>query len=154
MRLWTVHPKYLDSKGLVALWREGLLAKAVLEGRTVGYVNHPQLERFRAKDNAVDYLVEFLHAVLLEARARNYRFDGSKLSSARKLLPQIEETDGQLHYEWEHLMMKLRARNPILHKNHSEIVFPDAHPLFTIVKGEIRGWEKANKAAHLSADPP
>jgi len=25
MRLWTLHPKYLDARGLVALWREGLL---------------------------------------------------------------------------------------------------------------------------------
>jgi len=37
MRLWTIHPKYLDAKGLVALWRETLLAKHVLEGKTPGY---------------------------------------------------------------------------------------------------------------------
>ena len=47
MRLWSVHPKYLDSKGLVALWREALLAKQVLEGGTKGYRNHPQLDRFK-----------------------------------------------------------------------------------------------------------
>ena len=29
MRLWTLHPKYLDGVGLVALWREALLARAV-----------------------------------------------------------------------------------------------------------------------------
>ncbi|WP_223209021.1 pyrimidine dimer DNA glycosylase/endonuclease V [Pyrococcus furiosus] len=39
--LWSLHPKYLDSKGLVALWREGLLAKKVLEGKTRSYRNHP-----------------------------------------------------------------------------------------------------------------
>lgn len=27
MRLWSLHPRYLDSKGLVALWCEALLAK-------------------------------------------------------------------------------------------------------------------------------
>ncbi|WP_368086417.1 pyrimidine dimer DNA glycosylase/endonuclease V [Nitrosomonas sp. Nm34] len=26
MRLWSIHPKYLDAKGLLALWREGLQA--------------------------------------------------------------------------------------------------------------------------------
>jgi hypothetical protein len=45
MRLWSVHPKYLDARGLVALWREGLLAQAVLRGRTSGYVRHPQLRK-------------------------------------------------------------------------------------------------------------
>lgn len=33
MRLWTLHPKYLDTKGLVALWREALLAQKVLQGK-------------------------------------------------------------------------------------------------------------------------
>jgi hypothetical protein len=37
MRLWTLHPRYLDSQGLVALWREGLLAQAVLRNRTRGF---------------------------------------------------------------------------------------------------------------------
>ena len=29
MRLWSLHPRYLDRQGLTALWREGLLARAV-----------------------------------------------------------------------------------------------------------------------------
>ena len=32
MRLWSLSPRYLDVKGLVAVWREGLLADAVLLG--------------------------------------------------------------------------------------------------------------------------
>ena len=43
MRLWSIHPRYLDSMGLVALWREALLAQAVLRGETKGYKFHPQL---------------------------------------------------------------------------------------------------------------
>jgi len=43
MRIWSLHPKYLDSKGMVALWREALLAKQVLLNKTKGYKNHPQL---------------------------------------------------------------------------------------------------------------
>ena len=46
MRLWSLHPKYLDIKGLVACWREGLLARKVLLDQTKGYKNHPQLIRF------------------------------------------------------------------------------------------------------------
>ncbi|WP_343214776.1 pyrimidine dimer DNA glycosylase/endonuclease V, partial [Dokdonella sp.] len=40
MRLWSLHPRYLDPQGLVALWREALLAKAVLRGETRGYTQH------------------------------------------------------------------------------------------------------------------
>jgi len=47
MRLWSLHPSYLDPQGLVAVWREGLLAQAVLRGQTTGYTRHPQLARFR-----------------------------------------------------------------------------------------------------------
>jgi hypothetical protein len=43
MRLWSLHPQYLDPQGLVALWREALLAQAVLRGKTRGYKHHPQL---------------------------------------------------------------------------------------------------------------
>jgi len=50
MRLWSLHPAYLDARGLGALWREGLLAQAVLRGKTRGYRSHPQLERWRARD--------------------------------------------------------------------------------------------------------
>ena len=46
MRLWSLHPQYLDPKGLVSLWREGLLAQAVIAGQTRGYRHHPQLARF------------------------------------------------------------------------------------------------------------
>ncbi|WP_308727259.1 MULTISPECIES: pyrimidine dimer DNA glycosylase/endonuclease V [unclassified Arthrobacter] len=48
MRLWSLHPELLDAKGLVACWRETLLAQKTLAGQTAGYVNHPQLVRFRA----------------------------------------------------------------------------------------------------------
>src|SRR5690606_6899395 len=42
MRLWSLHPRYLDRQGLLALWREALLARAVLRGETRGYTLHPQ----------------------------------------------------------------------------------------------------------------
>ena len=48
MRIWSLHPQYLDRQGLTAAWREGLLAQKVLTGTTKGYRNHPQLRRFRA----------------------------------------------------------------------------------------------------------
>ena len=70
MRLWSLHPRYLDSKGLVALWREALLAKAVLSGRTRGYRQHPQLARFRAHPEARAAINAYLAAVHEEATGR------------------------------------------------------------------------------------
>ncbi|MGA2330816.1 MAG: pyrimidine dimer DNA glycosylase/endonuclease V [Syntrophales bacterium] len=48
MRLWSLHPGYVDARGLVALWREGMLARKVLQHQTKGYKNHLQLHRFSA----------------------------------------------------------------------------------------------------------
>ena len=54
MRLWSLDPAHLDRQGLVACWREALLAQAVLAGRTRGYRHHPQLERFRVVPGPVE----------------------------------------------------------------------------------------------------
>jgi hypothetical protein len=142
MRLWTLHPRHLDAKGLVALWREGLLARAVLDGRTRGYRNHPQLLRFREQQDPVAAVNVYLQIVLAESRARDYRFDATKLPATSPDVELIEETDGQLRYEWRHLMAKLVVRDPERHARLVGCRQPDAHPLFAIVPGDVRAWEK------------
>jgi hypothetical protein len=141
MRLWTVHPRYLDSKGLVAAWREALLAQKVLRGATRGYRHHPQLARFQAQDDPVAAIATFLDGIAEEAQHRGYRFDTTKISR-RRLHARLPETDGQLLYEWEHLRAKLRARAPQLHREFRGIAAPEAHPLFRIVAGDVREWER------------
>lgn len=74
MRLWSLHPKYLDTKGLLAVWREGLLAKHVLEGKTKGYTEHPQLERFLDAPEPLAAINRFLFCVLEESEKRGYKF--------------------------------------------------------------------------------
>ena len=83
MRLWTLHPRYLDAKGLVALWREALLAQKVLQGKTKGYRYHPQLIRFQRHSRPVAVLAMYLTAILKEAKVRGYHFDGRKISRSR-----------------------------------------------------------------------
>ena len=83
MRLWSLHPSYLDAKGLTALWREGLLAKAVLAGQTRGYKNHPQLERFKSQPDPQVTINAYLLDVWREAERRGYHFDLGKLSERR-----------------------------------------------------------------------
>ena len=141
MRLWTVHPKYLDAKGLVALWREGLLAKHVLAGRTRGYRHHPQLVRFQLHPRPEAAIDVYLAAVCAEAGNRSYRFNTGKLDGLRLRRP-IVETRGQLDYEWRHLLKKLRVRDAVRYRLLRGIMRPEPHPLFRIVAGDVRSWEK------------
>src|SRR5215204_3860426 len=142
MRLWTVHPRYLDAKGLVAAWREALLAQKVLAGGTKGYRHHPQLARFRGQDDPFGAIAAFLHGLAEEAQGRGYCFDATKILR-QKVSVKMAETKGQLLYEWGHLRAKLRDRAPELGRQFCRIVEPQAHPLFRIVPGRVRDWEKA-----------
>ena len=142
MRLWTLHPKYLDPQGLVALWREGLLAQKVLRGKTRGYKNHPQLERFKGQKSPVAAINAYLAEVRAEAGARGYSFDARKVGARRKAA-KIAATTGQLKLEWRHLMRKLAKRNPKLYRRNKGIKKPACHPSFRIVKGAVAPWERA-----------
>jgi len=141
MRLWSLHPKYLDARGLVALWREALLAQAVLRAETRGYRAHPQLDRFRAHSRPRVAVNEYLRAVYAEATRRGYRFDSGKIGRSRTR-ERLAVTRGQLEYEWEHLMRKLKKRAPRLHAQWRAIALPDAHPSFRVVGGGVATWER------------
>lgn len=141
MRLWTVHPGFLDPPGLTALWREALLAREVLLGRTRGYRHHPQLERFRAHADPVAAINRYLRDVYDEASRRGYAFGWRKLAR-RQTAVRLPETRGQLEHEWRHLLRKLRLRAPALHRK-LKTTTPAAHPLFRLVAGGVRAWERA-----------
>lgn len=142
MRLWSLHPRYLDPQGLVALWREALLARAVLRGETRGYRHHPQLERFNAHPQPRLAINAYLAAVHDEARARGYRFDRAKIGPVRAV-DAITVTSGQLDREWAHLRRKLALRSPALLDRWSGERGPACHPLFRVVSGPAAAWEKA-----------
>ena len=140
MRLWTVHPQYLDTRGLVALWREALLAQAVIRGRTRGYRHHPQLDRFREQLAPRSAINAYLQAVHAESVVRGYRFDRAK--AGRAGTPErITATIGQLEYEWKHLLAKLRERSPGDYRRLKGLGRPQAHPLFALVEGPVAPWE-------------
>ncbi len=135
-----MHPQYLDPQGLVALWREALLARHVLYGRTIGYRHHPQLERFRACSApraAINFYLEKIHE---ESVVREYKFDRSKFTTASS--EKIRVTEGQLEYEWAWLLQKLRSRNPALYRLHRKVAAPRLHPLFRMKAGPVASWEK------------
>lgn len=142
MRLWSLHPRYLDRAGLVALWREGLLAQAVLAGLTRGYTRHPQLARFREHAAPREAIAAYLHAVAEEGRARGYAFDTSKLPAQRRRCAAIVVTEGQLGYERRHLLAKLLRRDAARHALLAATASVAAHPSFVIVAGDVAEWER------------
>lgn len=141
MRLWSLHPRYLDAKGLVALWREALLARAVLRGETTGYKHHPQLQRFTAHATPLTAINVYLAGVYEEAAARGYSFDSSKLGRTRADVS-IRTTSGQRAFEWKHLMKKLQRRDSALFRKLSTLRVPECHPAFVCVRGPVEDWER------------
>ncbi len=143
MRLWSLHPRYLDRQGLVACWREALLAQAVLAGRTKGYRHHPQLQRFRACADPLASVGVYLRHVAAEADARDYRFDRTRIiADDDATAPPIEVTEGQLAFEHAHLASKLRVRDPGRLATLGSGAAVAAHPLFRVVPGGVEPWEQ------------
>ena len=146
MRLWTLHPKYLDPQGLVALWRETLLARAVIRGLTKGYRHHPQLARFQSHVAPRSAISSYLAAICEEAESRGYSFDASKVGPARSAI-RIPATTGQVDYEWEHLLRKLRERSPATYSRWKGLAVREHHPMFKVVSGPVEQWERVQSGA-------
>jgi len=145
MRLWSIHPQYLDTKGLMALWREGLLAKKVLIGKTKGYKNHPQLQRFKDFKNPISAINSFLFYVLKEAENRGYKFNPQKIKIKKILVKEIPVKNGQIKFEFNHLLSKLKKRDrkqyqTLLKLKKSGKIL--VNPLFYLLQGGREKWEK------------
>ena len=149
MRLWSIKLEYLDSKGIVALWREALLAKKVLEGETKGYRNHPQLIRFKEQSDPVSAINTYLYYISISAKERGYSFDTGKIDSSKintKL--KIKVTKGQLEYELALLKQKLKRRSIAQYERIKSISNAEPNPLFEVVEGQIEAWERVKGYLH------
>jgi hypothetical protein len=141
VRLWCLHSGYLDARGFVSLWREGLLARKVLQGQTRGYKNHPQLESVKGHLQPVVMIDCYLHYVYEEAVRRGYQFDVGKLGPKQEC-SKILVTEGQIEYELNHLKAKLKLRDPAQYQKICAVKQPTAHPLFKVVAGGVESWER------------
>jgi Pyrimidine dimer DNA glycosylase len=141
MRLWSLHPQHLDSKGLIALWREGLLARAVLRGQTRGYKNHPQLIRFKEQPDPLATIDSYLLHVHQEALNRHYQFK-KDLISDKFINYLLNVTKDQLIYETKHLKAKLIHRDPYKYEEIGKVQMLLPHPIFKMIEREIEPWEK------------
>ena len=152
MRIWSIHPMYLDSKRLTAQWREALLCRAVLEGNTKGYKKHPQFLRVKNFHQPHYFINMFLYEIWNESKNRGYSFDKDKLMSDLSLkygclLDLMEVTEGQLEYEFKHLQNKLGEFNSKYIENNQMInedgILPN--PCFMSIQGDIMDFEKILK---------
>jgi hypothetical protein len=141
MRLWSIHPKYLDAKGITALWREALLAQRVLRGETSAYAHHPQMERFYAHPQPRRAIATYLAGVYEDSLRRDYHFNRGLMGTGRTT-QLITIPSGQIEYEFRYLMAKLRRRNARLYEQWKGITNPEPHPFFTIKPGPIASWER------------
>ena len=150
IRIWSINLRWLDNIGLVALWRESLLARTVLEGKTKGYVNHPQLIRFRSCSNPPKAINTYLLHVFSEASARGFSFDKTKINNAEvdeKIRLPINQ--GQLDYELMLLKYKLAHRSPEAYEKIKDLEEGEPNALFTSRSGPAESWERI-KAIKLS----
>lgn len=141
MRLWSLHPQYLDRAGLTAAWRESLLAQAVLAGRTTGYRNHPQLERFRATADPLGAIAHYLDAIADEADRRGYAFNRGRIDDVTRWQEPLTVATGQVAYELAHLRRKLEQRAPE-RVSALPATAPTLHPSFTLIGGPVASWER------------
>jgi hypothetical protein len=141
LRLWSIHPKYLDAVGLVALWRESLLAQKILKGKTKGFKNHPQLKRFRRHPYPQRVIADYLLEIWEEAKKRRYNFDKRKIGKYDPT-DKISVTRGQLRYEFGWLCDKLKRRNPLKYREHRSVEEIECHPAFRVTQGGTEEWEK------------
>lgn len=142
MRLWSLHPKYLDNIGLLALWRESLLARKVLLGKTKGYKNHPQLIRFRNSEFPIEFIEKYLYTIYIESENRGFNFDESKLNRSIKFDQKIKVNSEQIQYEFNHLLGKLKFRDRKKYDLLKETSNIEVNNIFEIVEGQIEEWEK------------
>jgi hypothetical protein len=134
LRLWTVNPKYLDVKGLVALWRESLLAQKVLRSKTKGWKRHPQLDRFKKHPDPVSAIGFYLYCIYEEGKRRGHDFKKEKIYRDSINVPVIKVSREWVLLEFEQLKQKLKKRGRERYKQLLEVKEIELHPIFRYVR--------------------
>lgn len=122
----------MDKHGLIALWREGLLAQKALNGGAKGYQNNPQLVRFKRQDNPLKAIGTYLSFVAAEGARQGYKLNHEKILYPNFDEAVIEADLGQVAFEKEHLKDKLKRRDVIKFEELSSSKTIDANPIFNI----------------------
>lgn len=120
-----------------ALWREDLLAQAVLTEETRGWRSHPQLTRFAGQPRPLDAIGFYLAAVREEALLRGYSFDGTKIRCQISDVERIPISVWQLGYEFGLLLNRTKVRSSPWYETLRKLTaIPEANPVFRVVEGD------------------
>lgn len=120
----------MDVKGFVALWREGILAQKVLRGKTKGWKNHPQLNRFKKHPNPVLAIGTYLRYIYEESKRRDYEFNENKIYQESNDLEPVKVSRDFVSKEIEQLKEKLKTRDPEKHEELLEAQEIELNPAF------------------------
>jgi hypothetical protein len=107
-------------------------------------VNRSSLFRFKTADNPQESIAAYLWFIADEADKRNFKFNRGKIVKNCDCR-QIKVTEGQLEYEFRHLLSKLKVRDPKRYEELKAIKKIKYHPLFRKVDGDIEDWEVIHK---------
>lgn len=144
MRIWSLHPKYLDKKELIDSWNDGLRTIGILTRNHQGSIFRPELSRFRSQSEPIIAVEKYLLSIANEAKRRGYMVDIRKLPSIPVVVShKIPVSSGQIEYEWRQLMHVLAGRSPGFLRRIEYSPSHDINPIFYKRPGhDIETWEK------------
>ena len=140
MKLWTFHPRYLDTCGLTGLWREAIMAQNILiklmQGKLVGYTNHPELNKIRNIGESIFWegaIRVYLDEIYKESVLRKHSFNQYKIRASRGFLLNVEIwlSEEQLRQEEETIKERMAVRSPGRYQEVKDLQF-EPHPLFIL----------------------
>lgn len=144
MLLWSLHPKYLDTKGLGAAWFEGLIARSTLTGKTEGWKHHPQLLRFKNQPDPVAAIDSYLEPVYREGIRRGFRYNPELFNPAAPPV-RMAVSRTQLEAEYGRLLEKLKRRNPEKYDAIKDLKQVEPHPMFDVLPSVMPQSVKTEK---------
>lgn len=153
MRLWSLHPSYLDKQALQVCWADALQAleyykqeRAYMKGITndLSPYFYPCLDRFRMTGSPIAHITNYLHGLCDESERRNTPFGRAKLPEFTPGL-RLKVTDGQIAREEKLLLLQLNRRKQTqLWMDLFVAEYVQPHPLFEIVSGPVEPWETSS----------
>lgn len=130
MSLWSVHPRYLDNKGLISAWNRGLQLQKQLSTEPARNTGNSQLIMFSRQEKPLHAIGSYLSFIASEGCRRGYKFTHEKIlypNFDEELLPIDSE---QLRSENQMLQNRLKTRDKNRYQQLSSQSWPETHPLF------------------------
>ena len=134
MNLWSFHPKYLDEKGLRAVWQDALFAQNVLSGRIKDHRKYyPQLMKFNNYFEPLAAIGAYLGFIYDDGVERGIIFQEHKIMhrSKRENIFQVDRE--RLEDEFEQYKRKMQTVSMLQTAKLRQVSKVEPHPIFEVV---------------------